>query len=183
MNTDDFRVQVREMLARRARAPRSAGNAEVPQALGVCVPLRLSAPGDLEVLAELIRRVGASPALAEACATGLLRFELSISAAMASATAAPAPPLTPAPAPSSLSSPTCCTACSRGEACSCLATGGAPAGPTATPWLRGCITERDIKALPADCRLVRTAPRAQLTPLARDALRQRGITVQPSKEA
>ena len=181
MNTEDFRVQVRELLARRPPSAQGAEASRSGRAQGVCVPLRLSAPSDLGVLAELIRRVSVSPALAEACATGLLRFELSISAAMASAMpAAPAPPLTPAPA---TSSPTCCTACSRGEACSCPATGGAPAGPTATPWLRGCITERDIKALPADCRLVRTAPRTQLTPLARDALRQRGITVQPSKEA
>jgi hypothetical protein len=44
------------------------------------------------------------------------------------------------------------------------------------------VTERDVKALPADCRVVATAPRAVITPLARDALRQRGIAVHAPQE-
>ncbi len=168
MNTEAFRVQVREMLARhRPSAPGS------PASAGVVVPLKLSHPDDLKVLGELLRRVASSPALAQACAAGLLRFELCIDAA-----AAAAGPAAPAAA-------ACCEACARGEPCGCA--GGdaspAPVPATVTPLLRGVITERDVKALPAGCRVAGVAPRAVLTPLARDALRQRGITVHTLKES
>ncbi|MBL8341539.1 MAG: hypothetical protein JNL30_08725 [Rubrivivax sp.] len=176
MSAEDFRAQVRELLARRPRTARSGDEAATGRAKGVCVPLRLSGAGDLDVLAELIRRVAASPALAAANATGLLRFELSVAPAMVAPAAAPG---SAAPA-----QPACCDDCARGEPCRCApAQGNHFAAATATPLLRGCITERDIKALPADCRLIGTTPRTVLTPLARDALRQRGIAVHPTKES
>ena len=184
MNTEDFRAQVRELLARRpftrgaeasAMGPANGANSTAG-AKGVCVPLRLSGAGDLAVLAELIRRVAASPALAAANAAGLLRFELSVSTDMTAAAAAAGSAVPARPA--------CCDDCARGEPCRCLpAQGNKPAAGAATPLLRGCITERDITALPTDCRLVGMAPRAVLTPLARDALRQRGISVQATKES
>lgn len=178
MNAESFRAQVRELLARR----QETGNPRGESGRGVCVPLRLSCDGDLAVLAELVRRVAASPALAAAQAAGLLRFELSIDPALAAAAISGA----------------CCDDCARGENCRCEgAPAAAPAALTAptapptpptpsagvTPVLRGVVTERDVKALPAACRLVGTAPHAVLTPLARDALRQRGITVQTPKKA
>jgi hypothetical protein len=173
MNTDSFRAQVRELLAGRQHS--ATQGAEVGR--GICVPLRLSGDRDLAVLAELIRRVAASPALAAAQAAGLLRFELSIDPAMPpAAVGAGAQPARAA----------CCDDCARGDVCRCDGTrAAAPIAPSPamTPVLRGVITERDVKALPADCRVVSTAPRAVLTPLARDALRQRGIAVHSSKEA
>lgn len=175
MNADAFRQQVRELLGRHQPAAHSTGGAS----RGVCVPLRLASAGDLHVLADLARRVAASPALAEAHAAGLLRFELSIDPGMAAATA----PTAETP----VAQRSCCEACARGEACHCErangAAGAASAPAIATPLLRGVVTERDVKALPASCRLVGTAPRAVLTPLARDALRQRGIAVQALKES
>lgn len=172
MNAEDFRTQVRELLARH----RSADSPRAGATQGVCVPLRLAGAGDLAVVAELIRRVAASHALAAAHAAGLLRFELTIDPAVAPAAAAGGG-ATPAAG-------ACCDGCARGEACRCepSPTGGG-AATTVTPLLRGVVTERDIKALPSDCRLVGAAPRAVITPLARDALRQRGIAVQPAKES
>lgn len=177
MNTEAFRAQVRELLARRSSthgADEPAKGATGTKSL--CVPLRLSGSDDLAVLADLLRRVAASPALAAANAAGLLRFELIVAPEMSVISAASTAAM---PAKAS-----CCEDCANGKPCRCeVSSGSTSTAAAATPLLRGCITERDIKALPADCRLVGTAPRAVLTPLARDALRQRGIAVQPIKEA
>jgi len=170
MSTEDFRAQVRALLARHPPAASSCGQA----ARGLSVPLRLCGAGDLDVLVDLIRRVAASPALAAANAAGLLRFELSIDPGMPAAAVVPR---SAAPAMQA-----CCDGCARGDACRCEHTQAVTAA-SATPLLRGVITERDVKALPEDCRRVGTAPRAVLTPLARDALRQRGIAVHPTKES
>jgi ketosteroid isomerase-like protein len=124
---------------------------------GLAVPLVVSCACDVARLSEMLNRLLASP-LADAAAQGALHFELRMQPVAA-------------------------------MACACQAA-STPAGPAAPPetnpvtmLLRGVITERDIKALPTDCRLVGTAARAVLTPLARDALRQRGIAIQPIKEA
>jgi hypothetical protein len=175
MNTEDFRAQVRALLGRRQGTASSGVVPAGGPATGLCVPLRLCSTGDLDVLAELVRRLAASPTLAAAHANALLRFELTIAPAMATAAA---------PGSAMSAQPACCDDCARGEPCRCApAQAGQRGAAPATPLLRGCITERDIKALPADCRLVGTAPRAVLTPLARDALRQRGIAVHPFKES
>lgn len=164
MSAEDFRAQVRELLARHLPTGRSGGEG----GQGVCVPLRLGGAGDLGTLAELVRRVAVSPALAAAHAAGLLRFELRIDPSMSVAAAAP--------------DHACCEGCARGDACRRAHMKAEPA-TAATPLLRGVVTERDVRALPADCSLVGTAPRTVLTPLARDALRQRGIAVHAPKEA
>lgn len=124
---------------------------------GLAVPLVVSCAGSVARLGEMLNRLLASP-LADAAAQGALRFELRLQpgAAMACGCQAADTPATPAAPPETT---------------------------RVTMLLRGVITERDIKALPTDCRLVGTAPRAVLTPLARDALRQRGIAVRPSKES
>ena len=166
MNADEFRAQVRELLARRRPSAQDAGEA----GRGVCVPLRFSDAGDLDVLANLIQRVAASPALASASAAGLLRFELSIDPSIALGSER------------GLGKPVCCDDCSRGGSCSCKSGQSQPVPPLATALLRGTVTERDVKALPENCRQVGAEPRTVITPLARDALRQRGITVHKSKE-
>lgn len=171
MNPENFRAQVRALLAQNT----SKSEASTQTASGLCVPLRLSGSGDLEILSELIKRVAASPALSAACSSGLLRFELSIDPAIPAATASHVHPTG--------AKKECCGECARGDACRCNpVTPAAVAPAAATALLRGVVTERDIKALPADCKTVGAAPGAVITPLARDALRHRGIDVHPTKK-
>ena len=157
MNTEAFRLQVRELLAQRQPGIGEASTSHP----GVRVPLRLSSAGDLGVLSELIQRVAASPALSSACAAGLLRFELSIDAAMTGAG--------PVGAPAASPKASCCDDCAQGKACRCDDKQVAAEPQAATPLLRGVVTERDVKALPDHCKLVGAAPGAVITPLARDA--------------
>lgn len=158
MNAEDFRAQVRQIVAR-SRSPMP----ENKDQRGVCVPLRLSSAADMTTLLDLVQRVALSPALVAANSAGLLRFDLCIDPALSAGVEA-----------------VCCDACARLEPCCC---GHAPAAAAAavTPLFRGVVTERDIKRLPPDCRLVGMAPKCIVTPLARDALRQRGIAVEPAK--
>ena len=157
MTAEEFRLQVRQMLGQSRAAPLSPEGSS-----GVCVPLRLSGASDMAALVELVQRVAASPALAAAHAAGLLRFELRIE-----------------PAAAIEGESACCDACVRAEPCRCQGSSMA-AEATATPLLRGVVTEREVTGLPANCRLVGLGPKAILTPLARDALQQRGIAVQPA---
>mgnify|MGYP000979717576 CR=1 FL=1 len=171
MNSESFRTEVRDLLQRHRHAAQNKG--EVSQA-GLCIPLRVSSAASWAVLADLIQRLAASATLAAAHDAGLLRFELRIDNAMAAAVL---------PVGNAASSErNCCEPCLRGETCSCQTNSRPAAASMVTPLLRGVITERDIKALPDGCLLVGIAPRAVLTPLARDALRQRGIAFHPKKE-
>jgi len=134
-------------------APQPAAPAASP---GLAVPLVVSCAGGVARLGEMLNRLLASP-LADACAQGALRFDLRLQ---------PGAPV----------------------ACGCQAAdtpaprAAPPEAARASVLLRGVVTERDVKLLPADCRELGLAPRAVLTPLARDALRQRGITVHPIKQ-
>jgi ketosteroid isomerase-like protein len=132
---------------------------------GLSVPLVVTCAASVARLSDMLLRLLASP-LADATAQAGLRFELRVQPGAGGC----------------------------GDRCSCGTTDRPPAAsaptgaaratsPTATtPLLRGVVTERDVKALPADCRVVATAPRAVITPLARDALRQRGIAVHAPQE-
>ncbi len=163
MNMEAFRGQVRTLLTQHRDAPPAGRTALV-------VPLKITTSDDAGVLMDLLRRVAASPALALASAAGLLRFELSVD-------------------PAALSG-ACCGACLQHGTSGCATSAAqapqaesAVATPApASPLLRGVITERDVLALPAGCTTVGLVPRSVLTPLARDVLRQRGITVHISKE-
>ncbi|AMO23688.1 hypothetical protein UC35_13410 [Ramlibacter tataouinensis] len=153
---------MRELLARR-RAGHAAATATATAREGLVVPLKLTSADDLSVLQELLRRVAASPALAQACASGLMRFELSIDPAAAAAVGTTAP--------------------AHEEGCQCQSPPQPAAAAPMTPMLRGVVTERDVKSIGAGCAAAWLAPRAVLTPLAREALRQRGIAIHAAKEA
>jgi hypothetical protein len=73
----------------------------------------------------------------------------------------------------------CCSSCKEGKACECK-------GDTcdmhdhaaaAVPELQGVIGEKLLKTLPASVKTVRIHPKAVLTPLGKEALRKRGITI------
>lgn len=144
MNADALRAQVRELLQSRAPATQTAG-------VGVLMPLRLGSSVDAPMLANLFRRVAASPALAQAAAAGLLRFDLRLD----------------------LTGDTESTNCCGG----CAAQAAPPVAPSAVPELKGVITERGVKSLDKTVQQVRLGPGAVLTPLGREALRQRSIRV------
>lgn len=181
MSNEHFRNQVRALLDRhRAAGKRLDGPTPAPSSqaaaasTGVCVPLRVAGVDDLQALAAVLQRVAATPALARAHEAGLLRFEVRIAEGM----------------DMTFATSSCQTASLPGgdhgtnqEAppptnhCACAPVKAAD-GASTTTILRGVVTERDVRALPAACHHVEMAPRAVFTPLARDALRQRGITIQ-----
>ena len=145
------------------------------------VPLRVGSPQDTAALTQLFKRLAASPALLEMADAGLLRFDLRVDATAlqhshgdsgASPTSAMAATTATDPA-------TCCESCKAGKACECdgpdckLPHGHGPAHAE----LAGVIGERQVKAIAAGVQTVSLKPGAVLTPLGKDALRKRGITI------
>jgi uncharacterized protein (TIGR02246 family) len=162
-----------------APKPAAAAPAAVPQ--GVVVPLRVGTGAHAQALTELFKRLAASPALLQAAQSGLLRFDLRVDAAAvkAVAAAAPAAPVTSAMAATTAIDPAaCCSSCKEGKACECK-------GDTCdmhdhkedVPELKGVIGEKLLKTLPPSVKTVRIHPKAVLTPLGKEALRKRGITI------
>jgi uncharacterized protein (TIGR02246 family) len=162
-----------------APKPAAATPAAVPQ--GVVVPLRVGTGAHAQALTELFKRLAASPALLQAAQSGLLRFDLRVDAAAvkAVAAAAPAAPVTSAMAATTAIDPAaCCSSCKEGKACECK-------GDTCdmhdhkedVPELQGVIGEKLLKTLPPSVKTVRIHPKAVLTPLGKEALRKRGITI------
>jgi ketosteroid isomerase-like protein len=163
-----------------APKPAAAAPAAVPQ--GVVVPLRVGTGAHAQALTELFKRLAASPALLQAAQSGLLRFDLRVDAAAvkAVAAAAPAAPVTSAMAATTAIDPAaCCSSCKEGKACECK-------GDTCdmhdhkedVPELKGVIGEKLLKTLPASVKTVRIHPKAVLTPLGKETLRKRGITIE-----
>lgn len=137
-----------------------------PNAQAVTLPLRLGSEADAHTLSDLLRRLAASPALLQASQAGLLRLDLRIDP-HAHAPHAPDQPAS------------CCESCKAGRSCECqgpdckLSHDHAPAPQT----LAGVIGERQVKALAPGVLAVQLKPGAVLTPLGKDALRKRGITI------
>jgi hypothetical protein len=163
-----------------APKPAAAAPAAVPQ--GVVVPLRVGTGAHAQALTELFKRLAASPALLQAAQSGLLRFDLRVDAAAvkAVAAAAPAAPVTSAMAATTAIDPAaCCSSCKEGKACECK-------GDTCdmhdhkedVPELQGVIGEKLLKTLPPSVKTVRLHPKAVMTPLGKEALRKRGITIE-----
>jgi hypothetical protein len=184
---EQIRAQVRRALAQglAASARPAAATPSAPAVIGaahggaaVIVPLRVSSASDSQALTELIKRLGASPALLQATQNGLLRFDLRVDAAMA---ASPTQATQPAPsAPASAPSADCCDACKAGKTCACGEQGcdhAAAAPAPQAPLLEGVVSEKRIKSLAAGVKSVRIHPKAVLTPLGKEALRKRGITI------
>jgi ketosteroid isomerase-like protein len=156
---------------------------------GVVVPLRVGTGAHAQALTELFKRLAASPALLQAAQSGLLRFDMRVdeAAVQAVAAAAPAPhPAAGTSANSAMAATTtadpaaCCSSCKAGKACDCK-------GDTCDlhdhpaediPELKGVIGEKLLKTLPPSVKTVRLHPKAVMTPLGKEALRKRGITIE-----
>ena len=156
-------------------------SAATPQ--GVVVPLRVGTAAQAHALTDLFKRLAASPALLQAAQSGLLRFDMRVdeAAVKAVAAAAPAAPVTSAMAATTTTDPAaCCSSCKAGKACECK-------GDTCElhdhpaediPELKGVIGEKLLKTLPPSVKTVRMHPKAVMTPLGKEALRKRGITIE-----
>jgi len=171
-----------------AGKPGTAAAPAAPDAApaGVVLPLRVGSAADAQALTELFKRLAASPALLLAAQSGLLRFELRVDDAAATAVAAEPPAAASAAsgtsamaATTAIDPATCCASCKAGKPCECQ-------GDQCdvhdhhngyVPELQGVIGERLLKTLPPGVKAVRLHPRAVMTPLGREALRKRGITI------
>lgn len=181
---EQIRAQVRQALQGRP-APAPAARPDVAQqdtALRspVRVPLHLRSAQQATALTELFRRLAASPALLQLVQTGWLRFDLRADpAALQETGSAPAAGAAPAmTTPAAPEAATCCASCRSGKTCACQGDhGDAPAPADDVPELKGVIGERVLKTLAPTVKTVRLHPGAVLTPLAKDALRQRGIAI------
>ena len=72
----------------------------------------------------------------------------------------------------------CCSSCKEGKACECKGdTCDLHDHKAQVPELQGVIGEKLLKTLPASVKTVRIHPKAVLTPLGKEALRKRGITI------
>jgi hypothetical protein len=73
----------------------------------------------------------------------------------------------------------CCSSCNAGKACECNSDTCELHDHTAkdVPELKGVIGEKLLKTLLPSVKIVRLHPKAVLTPLGKEALRKRGITI------
>jgi ketosteroid isomerase-like protein len=151
-------------------------------AAGVVVPLRVGTAAQAASLTDLFKRLAASPALLQAAQSGLLRFDMRVDEAAVKAVAASAGSSGGASAmaaTTAIDPAACCSSCKEGKACECK-------GDTCdmhdhkedVPELKGVIGEKLLKTLPASVKTVRIHPKAVLTPLGKETLRKRGITIE-----
>ena len=167
-------------------APKPAAPAAAPTTApqGVVVPLRVGTAAHAQALTDLFKRLAASPALLQAAQSGLLRFDMRVdeAAVKAVATAAPAAgvPVTSAMAVTTATdSAACCSSCKAGKACECKDdTCKQHDHKVDVPELKGVIGEKLLKTLPPGTKTVRLHPKAVMTPLGKEALRKRGITIE-----
>lgn len=149
---------------------------------GIVIPLRVGAAAASTTLTELFKRLAASPALLQAADAGFLRFDLRMDAAADQAVAqipsTSAASLTASDAGTAL--PTCCDGCAGGRTCEC---GRSNCGvhehnaAKTIPELTGVVGEKVVKSLAQTVKTVRLNPQAVMTPLGKEALRKRGITI------
>lgn len=157
---------------------------------GVVVPLRVGTAAQAAALTDLFKRLAASPALLQAAQSGVLRFDMRVDEAAVKAVAATG--ASAMAATTAIDPAACCSSCQKGEACECKgehcelhAQHGSKASGVnaasnnlaAVPELKGVIGEKLLKTLPASVTTVRIHPKAVLTPLGKEALRKRGITI------
>ena len=165
-------------------APKSAALPAVAPAAapqGVVVPLRVGTAAQAQVLTDLFKRLAASPALLQAAQSGLLRFDMRVDEAAVKAVAASDSPATSAMAATTTTTDpsACCSSCNAGKACECNGDTCELHDQTAKdmPELKGVIGEKLLKTLLPNVKIVRLHPKAVLTPLGKEALRKRGITI------
>jgi uncharacterized protein (TIGR02246 family) len=144
---------------------------------GVVVPLRVGTATQAAALTELFKRLAASPALLQAAQSGLLRFDMRVDEAAVKAVAASGAASAMA-ATTAIDPVACCSSCQAGKACECKADRcDRHDHQENVPELHGVIGEKVLKTLPAHVKTVRIHPKAVLTPLGKEALRKRGITI------
>lgn len=150
----------------------AAPAASPPAPTAVTLPLRLRSPADAHTLTELLRRLAASPALMQASRAGLLRLDLQVDAPdVSGATSAMAATTAVDPA-------ACCSACQQGQTCECTGPQCQLHAKGASAVLEGVVGERQVKALAPSVKTVRLGTKAVMTPLGKDALRKRGISIE-----
>jgi ketosteroid isomerase-like protein len=148
---------------------------------GVVVPLRVGTAAHAQALTDLFKRLAASPALLQAAQSGLLRFDMRVdeAAVKAVASAGSSGGASAMAATTAIDPAACCSSCKEGKACECK-------GDTCdmhdhkedVPELKGVIGEKLLKTLPPSVKTVRLHPKAVMTPLGKEALRKRGITIE-----
>jgi len=187
----DGLIAVKDAYWKQIGAPKPAASPAAPAAAsantpatgtqGVVVPLRVGTAAQAASLTDLFKRLAASPALLQAAQSGLLRFDMRVDEAAVKAVAASAGSSGGASAmaaTTAIDPAACCSSCKEGKACECK-------GDTCDmhdhkedmPELKGVIGEKLLKTLPASVKTVRIHPKAVLTPLGKEALRKRGITI------
>lgn len=179
MSTDALRQQIRSSIqAKLAGTHTTAAPAQNPSLnkqnlapSALVIPLRLGSAQDSTVLTQLFQRLAASPALLKMADTGLLRFDLRVDAAALFSSAMAAT--------TAIDSAACCSSCKAGKDCECKGDScGLHDHPAQDmPELKGVIGETLLKALPPSVKIVRLHSKAVLTPLGKEALRKRGITI------
>jgi hypothetical protein len=147
----------------------------------ITIPLRIANQSQLELLTQLSKRLALSPALLNMVNAGLLSFDLKIDKALSESLSVVNPSGHSAmDATTAIDPATCCASCKEGQSCECEKDGcplHVQSHPTDTPELSGVVGEKLVKTLPSGIQAVRLNPKAVLTPLGKEALRKRGITV------
>jgi len=179
----DGLIAVKDAYWKQIGAPKPAALPAVAPAASpqsVVVPLRVGTAAQAQVLTDLFKRLAASPALLQAAQSGLLRFDMRVDEAAVKAVAASASPATSAMAATTATDPAaCCSSCNAGKACECNSDTCELHDHTTkdVPELKGVIGEKLLKTLLPSVKIVRLHPKAVLTPLGKEALRKRGITI------
>ena len=187
----DGLIAVKDAYWKQIGAPKPAAAPAAPAAAsantpatgpqGVVVPLRVGTAAQAASLTDLFKRLAASPALLQAAQSGLLRFDMRVDEAAVKAVAASAGASGGASAmaaTTAIDPAACCPSCKEGNACECKGdTCELHDHKAQVPELQGVIGEKLLKTLPARVKTVRIHPKAVLTPLGKEALRKRGITI------
>jgi ketosteroid isomerase-like protein len=176
----DGLIAVKDAYWKQIGAPKPAAPAAAPAAgpQGVVVPLRVGTAAQAHALTELFKRLAASPALLQAAQSGLLRFDMRVDEAAVKAVAASG---ASAMAATTIDPAACCSSCKAGKACECKGDQcelHAHQAANDIPELKGVIGEKLLKTLPPSVKTVRLHPKAVMTPLGKEALRKRGITIE-----
>lgn len=176
--------QIRDGLIARKDAYWKQVGAPMPDApatslTAVVVPLRVGTVAQVAALTDLFKRLASSPALLQAAQLGLLRFDMRVDEAAVKAVAASG--ASAMAATTTIDPAACCPSCKEGQACECNDEHcdlHAHKAIEALPELTGVIGEKRVKTLTASVKTVRIHPKAVMTPLGKEALRKRGITIE-----
>jgi ketosteroid isomerase-like protein len=174
-------IAVKDAYWKQIGAPKPAAPAAAPAAgpQGVVVPLRVGTAAQAHALTELFKRLAASPALLQAAQSGLLRFDMRVDETAVKAVAASG--ASAMAATTAIDPAACCSSCKAGKACECKGDQcdlHAHQAANDIPELKGVIGEKLLKTLPPSVKTVRLHPKAVMTPLGKEALRKRGITIE-----